>query len=138
MHQLVGTGWSNALYLRHQVCVEEQQQFLAGLVDRFNLTFPLTVDFSGSKYWLNGKGPYQCGEASTAFLAGANSHEASGNTSQLTQELEAVLKAFGSHLSPFSEERKSTAVGVLTAIFSGGPQPEQKIFDSGIMRSKTF
>ena len=84
------------------------------------------------------RGPYQCGEASAAFLAGANSHEASGNTSQLTQELEAVLKAFGSHLSPFSEERKSTAVGVLTAIFSGGPQPEQKIFDSGIMRSKTF
>ena len=35
-----------------------------------NLTFPLTVDFSGSKYWLNGKGPYQCGEAATAFLAG--------------------------------------------------------------------
>ncbi len=54
MHQLAGTGWSNALYLRHQVCVEEQQQFLVGLVDRFNLAFPLTVDFSGSAYWING------------------------------------------------------------------------------------
>ena len=74
----------------------------------------------------------------TAFLAGVSSCEPTGDTSQLAQELEAVLKIFGSHLSPFSEERKSTAVGVLTAIFSGGPQPEQKIFDSGIMRSKTF
>ena len=68
----------------------------------FNLTFPLTVDFSGVKYWINGGGPYQCGEAATAFLAGEI------DISQLTQELEAVLKTFGSHLSPYSEEQETT------------------------------
>ena len=30
------------------------------------------------------------------------------DTSQLTQELETVLKTFRSHLSPFSEEQKTT------------------------------
>lgn len=73
-----------------------------------NLIFPLTVDFSRGKYWISGEGPYQCGEAAAAFLAGESNHEAPGNTSQLTQELEAVLKTFGSHLSPFSEEQETT------------------------------
>lgn len=68
------------------------------------LIFPLTVDFSGGKYWINGEGPYQCGEAATAFLAGESSCEPTGDTSQLRQELEAVLKTFGSHLSPYAEE----------------------------------
>ena len=72
-----------------------------------NLTFPLTIDFSGGKYWINGGGPYQCREAATAFLAGER-NRAPGNTSQLTQELEAVHKTFGSHLSPFFEEQKTT------------------------------
>lgn len=73
-----------------------------------NLTFPLTIDFSSGKYWINGEGPYQCGEAATAFLAGGSSYEPTGNTFQLTQELEAVLKTFGSHLSPFFEEQETT------------------------------
>lgn len=76
-------------------------------MDVFNLTFPLTVDFSGSKYWFNGGGPYQCGEAATAFLAGESSCEPTGDTSQLTQELETVLKTFGNHLSPYSGERET-------------------------------
>ena len=74
----------------------------------FNLTFPLTVDFSGGKYWIKGEGPYLCGEATTAFLAGEIRCEPTGNTSHLTQELEAVLKTFGNHLSPFSEKQKTT------------------------------
>nr|WP_325216984.1 hypothetical protein [uncultured Oscillibacter sp.] len=74
----------------------------------FNLTFPLTVDFSGVKYWINGGGPYQCGEAATAFLTGEIGCEPTGDISQLTQELEAVLKTFGSHLSPYSEEQETT------------------------------
>lgn len=74
----------------------------------FNLTFPLTVDFSGGKYWINGEGPYLCGEATTAFLAGEIRCEPTGNTSQLTQELETVLKTFGNHLSPFSQKQKTT------------------------------
>ena len=74
----------------------------------FNLTFPLTVDFSGGKYWINGGGPYQCGEAATAFLAGESSCEPTGDTPQLTQELEAALKTFGSHLSPFPEKLETT------------------------------
>ncbi|MDE6456920.1 MAG: hypothetical protein K2L38_13715, partial [Dysosmobacter sp.] len=73
-----------------------------------NLTFSLTVNFSGGRYWINGRGPYQCGEAATAFLAGESSCESIGDTSQLTQELEAVLKIFGSHLSPYSEEQEIT------------------------------
>lgn len=45
--------------------------------------------------------------AAAAFLAGKSSHEASGDISQLMQELEAVLKIFGHHLSPFSEEQET-------------------------------
>ncbi len=36
----------------------------------FNLTFPLTVDFSGGKYWINGGGPYQCGRIQGMGRAG--------------------------------------------------------------------
>lgn len=43
----------------------------------------------------------------TAFLAGVSSCEPTGDTSQLAQELEAVLKIFGSHLSPFSEKQET-------------------------------
>lgn len=71
------------------------------------MTFPLTVGFSGSRYWLNEADLYQCGEAVTAFLAGVSSCEPTGDTSQLAQELEAVLKIFGSHLSPFSEKQET-------------------------------
>ncbi len=73
-----------------------------------NLSFPLTVDFNGGKYWINGKGPYLCGEAATAFLAGEISCESTGDTPQLTRELETVLKIFGSHLSPYSKEQETT------------------------------
>ena len=72
-----------------------------------NLTFPLTVDFSGGKYWLNGEGPYQCGEAATAFLAGEIDCEPAGDPSRLTQELETVLKTFGSYLFPCAEEQET-------------------------------
>ena len=73
----------------------------------FNLSFPLTVDFSGSKYWLNGGGPYQCGEAATAFLAGEIDCEPDGDPSRLTQELEMVLKTFGSYLFPYAGEQET-------------------------------
>ena len=72
-----------------------------------NLTFPLTVDFSGVKYWINGGGPYQCGEAATAFLAGEIDCEPAGDPSRLTQELETVLKTFGSYLFPCAEEQET-------------------------------
>ena len=72
-----------------------------------NLTFPLTVDFSGSKYWLNGEGPYQCGEAATAFLAGEIDCEPAGDPSRLIQELETVLKTFGSYLFPCAGEQET-------------------------------
>lgn len=71
-----------------------------------NFTFPLTVDFSDDKYWLNGGGPYQCGEAATAFLAGEINCESASDTLHLTQELETLLKAFGGSLSPYADERK--------------------------------
>ena len=73
-----------------------------------NLSFPLTVDFSGGKCWINGEGPCLCGEASTAFLVGESNCEPTGDTSHLKQELETVLKIFGSHLSPYSEEPETT------------------------------
>ena len=72
----------------------------------FDFTFPLTVDFSGGKYWINGGGPYQCGEAATAFLAEEISCETASDTLQLTQELETLLKTFGSSLSPYADERE--------------------------------
>lgn len=69
-----------------------------------DFTFPLTVDFSGGKFWLSGGGPYQCGEAATAFLAGEINCESASDTPRLTQELEALLKTFGSSLSPYADE----------------------------------
>lgn len=71
-----------------------------------DFTFPLTVDFSGSKYWLNGGSPYQCGEAATAFLAGEINCESASDTPHLTQELEALLKTFGGSLSPYADGRE--------------------------------
>ena len=71
-----------------------------------DFTFPLTVDFSDGKYWINGGGPYQCGEAATAFLAGEINCESASNTPQLTQELETLLKTFGNSLSPYADERE--------------------------------
>ncbi len=44
----------------------------------------------------------------TAFLAGESSCEPTGDTSQLMQKLEAVLKIFGHHLSSFSEDLETT------------------------------
>lgn len=47
-------------------------------------------------------------EAATAFIAGENNYEAPGDIYLLTQELGAVLKAFDSHLFPFSEKQETT------------------------------
>lgn len=52
--------------------------------------------------------PFSFSHSGDNFLTGVSSCEPTGNTSHLTQELEIVLKTFGSYLSPYSEKQETT------------------------------
>lgn len=70
-------------------------------MDASVLTFPLTVDFGSTQYWIGKSGPYKYGEAVTDFLIGEKFAQADNDVDTLRQELEVYLKTFGNVLQPY-------------------------------------
>ena len=73
------------------------------------LTFPLTVDFGDTEYWIGEQGPFKYGTAVTAFFIGEDIGEVSNDGIPLMRELERQLQTFGSHLKPYVREREIDA-----------------------------
>ena len=73
------------------------------------LTFPLTVDFGDTEYWIGEQGPFKYGTAVTAFFIGEDIGEVSNDGIPLMRELEQQLQTFGSHLKPYVREREIDA-----------------------------
>lgn len=69
------------------------------------LTFPLTVDFGDTEYWIREQGPFKYGTAVTAFFVGEDIGPVSNDGIPLMHELEHQLQTFGSHLQPYVRER---------------------------------
>ena len=69
------------------------------------LTFPLTVDFGDTEYWVGDQGPFKYGAAVTAFFIGEDIGPVSNDGIPLMHELEHQLQTFGSHLQPYVRER---------------------------------
>ena len=69
------------------------------------LTFPLTVDFGDTTYWIENQGPFKYGAAVTVFFIGENIAEVSNDSIPLMRELEHQLRTFGSPLHPYVRER---------------------------------
>lgn len=69
------------------------------------LTFPLTVDFGDTEYWIREQGPFKYGAAVTAFFVGEGIGPVSNDGIPLMHELEHQLQTFGSHLQPYVRER---------------------------------
>ena len=67
------------------------------------LTFPLTVDFSGTEYWIGEQGPFKFGSATTAFFNGGYPIDMIAGDDSLKQELEVCLKTFGNYLRPYAK-----------------------------------
>lgn len=65
-------------------------------------TFPIVVDFTGDKYWIEKSGPYKYGEAVTAFFVGENIADVTNDSIPLMHELEVYLKTFGNYLHPYA------------------------------------
>lgn len=72
------------------------------------LTFPLTVDFGNSEYWINNMGPFKYGTAVTEFFCGGDLVDNAGDGLLLMRRLEEVLRAFGGHLHPYVQERSAS------------------------------
>lgn len=72
------------------------------------LTFPLTVDFGGTEYWIGETGPYKYGEAVTAFFIGENLAQVDNDGIPLMRELEVYLKTFGDILQPYPKGTEVT------------------------------
>lgn len=70
------------------------------------LTFPIIVDFTGDKYWIEKTGPYKYGEAVTAFFIGEDFAEVSNDGIPLMRELEVYLKTFGNYLHPYARSEE--------------------------------
>lgn len=68
------------------------------------LTFPLTVDFGDTGYWVGDQGPFKYGTAVTAFFVGEDIGEVSEDGIPLMRELEHQLQTFGSHLQPYTKD----------------------------------
>ena len=66
------------------------------------LTFPLQVDFGHTVYWIGDAGPFQYGEAVTAFFASELTADGVGDELLLMRQLEDCLQAFGEHLQPYA------------------------------------
>ena len=77
------------------------------------LTFPLTVDFGDTEYWIREQGPFKYGAAVTAFFIGEDIGPVSNNGIPLMHELEHQLQTFGSHLQPYAREREIDAATFL-------------------------
>ncbi len=73
------------------------------------LTFPLTVDFGGAGYWIGDTGPFHYGAAVTAFFCGGDLADNIGDGLLLMRALEDVLRTFGGHLQPYTQEREASA-----------------------------
>ena len=69
------------------------------------LTFPLTVDFGDTEYWIREQGPFKYSAAVTAFFIGEDIGAVSNDGISLMHELEHQLQTFGSHLQPYVRER---------------------------------
>ena len=69
------------------------------------LTFPLTVDFGSSGYWIGDVGPFHYGAAVTAFFCGDDLADNVGDGLLLMRRLENVLQTFGGHLQPYVVEQ---------------------------------
>ena len=78
------------------------------------LTFPLTVDFGDTEYWIGEQGPFKYGAAVTAFFIGEDIGEVSNDGIPLMRELERQLQTFGSHLKPYVREREIDAAVFLS------------------------
>lgn len=70
------------------------------------LTFPITVDFTGDKYWIGKTGPYKYGEAVTTFFIGEDIADVANDGILLMRELEVYLKTFGNYLHPYAREEQ--------------------------------
>ncbi len=68
------------------------------------LTFPLTVDFAGTGYWIGNQGPYKYGAAVTAFFISGDLDDSVKDSLLLMRELETYLQTFGGHLQPYVRE----------------------------------
>ena len=77
------------------------------------LTFPLTVDFGDTEYWIREQGPFKYGAAVTAFFIGEDIGQVSNDGIPLMRELEHQLQTFGSHLQPYAREREIDAATFL-------------------------
>lgn len=73
------------------------------------LTFPLTVDFGETEYWIGEQGPFKYGAAVTAFFVGEEIGEVPNEGIPLLRELEHQLQTFGSHLQPYMKEQAIAA-----------------------------
>ena len=69
------------------------------------LTFPLQVDFGQTVYWIGDAGPFQYGEAVTAFFASELTADGAGDELVLMRLLENYLQAFGEYLQPYVLDR---------------------------------
>lgn len=65
------------------------------------LSFPLTVDFAGTGYWIGNQGPFKYGAAITAFFSGDDLINWVRDNLPLMRDLENILKTFGDHLQPY-------------------------------------
>ena len=72
------------------------------------LTFPMTVDFGNTKYWIGDHEPFRFGEAVTAFFTGEEFAESGEDRENLMRDLELYLKVFGNYLQPYIELGKIT------------------------------
>lgn len=70
------------------------------------LSFPLQVDFGQSIYWIGNQGPFQYGEAVTAFFDSEEIADKKdvGDSLLLMRCLERYLQTFGRHLQPYTYE----------------------------------
>ncbi len=69
------------------------------------LTFPLTVDSTGTGYWIGDQGPFKYGEAITAFFIGDDLTDGVRDSLLLMKDLEEILKTFGGHLQGWRPPR---------------------------------
>lgn len=72
-------------------------------MDFASMTFPLTIDVSGTQYWIGDEGPYKLGIAATEFLADEDSANGS-----LREELENCLRAFNGVFHSFADSFTGT------------------------------
>ncbi len=58
------------------------------------LTFPLTIESTGTEYWINENGPFKFGEAATSFLTHDRNYKTAKDAKASERELEMRLQSF--------------------------------------------